>query len=248
MNGRHRCSGALLTAAAVLAANCFLPVPEPSETEITNELVEIGEAHSAEVRIRMGVGTLHLAGGAGGLLDAEFRYNIPAWKPEVSYRIDGGRGRLDVSQPSSVIGAALPGSVRYEWDLKLGAGLPIDLKIDIGVGKSELDLAGLELNSLRVDAGVGEGTIDLASLKRADLDVEIEAGIGRLLLKLPSAVGVTVEVEGGLGQVEVSGLAREGVRYVNEAWRTTGSGMRIDIEGGIGQVELLVEEGNDPPR
>jgi hypothetical protein len=184
------------------------------------------------------VGKLNLHPGSNRLLDATFRYNIPDWKPRVSYEVKAGLGRLTIEQPSSVVGAAWPSNVTYEWDLAFSDKVPLDMELDFGVGKTELDLTGLLVRRLEIDAGVGEGTIDLSGERDCDLDAEIEAGVGRLTVILPDEVGARVEVEGGIGKVHALGLVRDGDAYHNDAWGKSDHSLRLDIEGGIGEVEL----------
>ncbi|MBM3330243.1 hypothetical protein FJY68_00145 [candidate division WOR-3 bacterium] len=230
---------ALLSVVLVLTiAGCYVPSPKLTKTEIAQEKVGLAGAESVSVSVTLGVGKLKLAGGADSLLDARFEYNIPDWKPAVSYRVEDGRGRLLVEQPSRVVGAAWPGSVRYDWELKLNSGLPLELEVDMGVGKSEVDLKGLSLRRFSLDAGVGEGTIDLSGPRPSDLEATIQAGVGKLTLVLPSDVGVRVKAQAGLGHVNSDGLRADGDAWVNEAWGKTRTSVRVEVQGGIGEVEM----------
>ena len=226
-------------AVLVLAlAGCYVPSPKLRRTESSIEKVEIAGAESVSVSVTLGVGKLKLAGGADSLLDARFEYNIPDWKPAVSYKVEDGRGRLIVEQPSRVVGAAWPGSVRYDWDLKLNSGLPLELEVDMGVGKSEVDLKGLNLRRFSLEAGVGEGSVDLSGPRPSDLDATIKAGVGKLTLVLPADVGVRVKAQAGLGHVNANGLKADGDAWINEAWGKTKTSVRVEVQGGIGEVEM----------
>jgi hypothetical protein len=219
-------------------AGCYVPSPKLGKTETANEKVELAGAESVSVSVTLGVGKLKLAGGADSLLDARFEYNIPDWKPVVSYKVEDGRGRLIVEQPSRVVGAAWPGSVRYDWDMKLSSGVPMELEIDLGVGKSEVDLRGLNLRRFSLEAGVGEGSVDLSGPRPSDLDATIKAGVGKLTLLLPADVGVRVKAQAGLGHVNAGGLNADGDAWVNEAWGKTKTSVRVEVQGGIGEVEM----------
>ncbi len=227
------------SAVLVLAlAGCYVPSPKLGKTETSHEKVELAGAESVSVSVTLGVGKLKLAGGADDLLDARFEYNIPDWKPMVSYKVEDGRGRLIVEQPSRVVGATWPGNVRYDWELKLSSGVPMEIEVDLGVGKSEVDLKGLNLRHFSLEAGVGEGSVDLSGPRPSDLDATIKAGVGKLTLVLPADVGVRVKVRAGLGHVNAGGLKAEDDAWVNEAWGKTETSVRIVVEGGIGEVEL----------
>jgi predicted membrane protein len=108
----------------------------------------------------------------------------------------------------------------------------------MGVGKSEVDLRGINLRRFSLEAGVGEGSVDLSGPRPSDLDATIKAGVGRLTLILPADVGVRVKAQAGLGRVNAGKLKAEDDAWVNEAWGKTNTSVRVEVEGGIGEVEL----------
>jgi hypothetical protein len=214
---------------------CYVPAPKVRKTMSMDKKVEIGGAESTQVSIAVGIGKLNVAGGAEGLLDARFEYDIPDWKPEVTYEVKEDFGRLTIEQPSSVVGA--PSNVRYEWNLRLSDKVPLNLDVVMGTGKMDLDTRGINLRHLKVHAGVGEGRIDLSGTT-ADLTADVEAGIGKLKLLLPSDVGVRVEAEGGIGHVQAKGLTSDGEAWTNDAWGKSKVSIRVNVQGGIGEVEI----------
>jgi hypothetical protein len=230
-----------LMSIAVLAlalAGCYVPSPRVSRTTASAEKISLAGAESVSISVTLGVGKLKLTGGADSLLDANFEYNIPDWKPVVSYRVEEGRGRLIVEQPSRVVGATWPGNVKYDWSLKLSDSVPMELEISMGVGKSEVDLRGLNLRRFSLEAGVGEGSVDLSGPRPSDLYATIKAGVGKLTLVLPADVGVRVKAQAGLGHVDSDGLKADGDDWVNDAWGKTKTSVRVEVEGGIGEVDL----------
>jgi hypothetical protein len=229
---------ALSGAVVLVIAGCYVPSPKLGRTESLQQQVGLAGADSVSVSVIMGVGRLKLAGGGESLLDARFEYNIPDWKPVVTYNIEYGHGRLVIEQPSRVVGATWPGNVRYNWDLKLNSGVPLDLEVDMGVGKSEVSLAGLNLTHLSIEAGVGEGSVDLSGIRSANLEATIKAGVGRVKLVLPADIGVRVEAQAGLGHVDAGGLKLVDDAWVNGAWGRTEASLRVEVKGGIGEVEL----------
>ncbi len=228
----------LVAAAGLLAVACYVPSPKTGKSDKFEQSWPRAEAESLDVSVSLGVGTLSVSGGSEAAAEARVEYNIPDWKPVTSYEVKDGLGRLDLSQPSSVVGATWPGNVRYDWDVKLADSLPTRLEVEFGVGKAELDLRGVDIRRLEIDAGVGEGRIDVSGPRRAGLDIDVEAGVGKLVLVLPASLPVEVDVEGGIGDVEAPGFSRRDSKYVSGA----GDGPRItvDIEAGIGKIELLL--------
>ncbi|MCJ7680620.1 MAG: cell wall-active antibiotics response protein, partial [Candidatus Aminicenantes bacterium] len=121
---------------------------------------------------------------------------------------------------------------------ELNEHVPIDLHVDLGIGESRLDLAGLDLEGLNVDVGIGEVWIDLSGIVPRDIRVRIDGGIGSTTVYLPRDIGVRVEVDKGLGSVNADGFEREGNVYTNETFRESGRTIDVTIDAGIGSVDL----------
>jgi len=231
----------MLSAAALLAVMMGLLAAgcgEVSEEVHTDsEIVEMGGAESARVEINMGAGVLQIAGGAEDLLEADFTYSQESWKPEVNYAVSGSEGVLSIKQPS-VTGVVPSPELRYEWALRFNSEVPMEMKIEMGVGGGELELGDLNLSKLDLDVGVGGANIALDGDWEADLDVTISGGVGGLKLTLPSDVGVRVEAESGLGGVDALDFQKEGDVYTNDAYGSSNVTLNVRIEVGIGGVEL----------
>ena len=224
---------------------CYVPAPKTSNAVTVSDTVALGPVDSVDVSISIGVGKLSIAGGASHLLDASFRYNIPDWRPKVSYEVESGMGKLTVEQPPSVVGGAWPSNVTYDWTLGLSDSVPMNLSVDLGVGKAVIDVGGLKVRRLDVEAGVGEGVIDLSGTRPTDLEAKVSAGVGKLTVMLPGAVGVRATVEGAIGNVKTAGLHRDGDSFVNDAWGKSKTSIRLEIEGGVGEVELRLARDTD---
>ena len=205
------------------------------DLRMESESVELGGAESAHVELEIGVGELRVSGGAKKLLEADFLYNVASWRPEVRYEVDGRQGRLSIKQPHK---EGSLGNTRNEWNLALNNQIPMDLKIEAGVGKSNFDLGDLSLTRLDVQTGVGEATLDLIGDWKRNLDASIKGGIGQLTLRLPGRVGVHVEAQKGIGSIQVSGLKKEGDAYVNEAFQNSKVKLNFQIQAGIGEIRL----------
>ena len=113
-----------------------------------SQSVDLGDAKSVRVQIKMGAGDLQVTGGAEKLLEADFNYNVAKLKPVVKYT----DGTLVVWQPDGNGLSDLRGITDYrnEWGLRLNDQVPMDLSVDVGGGTSDLQLAGLSL--IRLDA------------------------------------------------------------------------------------------------
>jgi hypothetical protein len=228
-----------------------------------SETVELGGAASVRVEIDMGAGELDVAGGAAELLEADFTYNVAELKPEVDY----SGGTLSVRTPDVDTGIGSLWDLddyRYEWDLRINDDVPMDMRVRVGAGRSDLQLGSLSLTRLEVTHGAGEVVVDLSgssSLTRLDigggagavtvdltgnwqddLEATIEGGVGKRTLILPKDTGIRVKVETGVGGVDATGLTKVDEYYTNDAFGQSEVTLNIEVEGGVGGTELRVGE------
>lgn len=193
-----------------------------------------------KVHLKMGAGDLQAAGGTEKLMAADFTYGKPSMKPEVRYNAIHGEGDLSIEQPSEN-GAHIAGTKRYEWDIRLARDVPMDLSMQFGAGKAQLDLGSLDLNSVEIEMGVGDLTLDLRGQPKHDYTVRIRGGVGQATVRLSADTGVTAEVQGGIGSIEAPGLIRHGNHIENEALGKSKATIHLDVQGGIGAIKLLTD-------
>jgi hypothetical protein len=247
MNMRTRVPGLVIVLVMVVCAFACVIGDNVTTGDLRTESqsVGLGGAKSVRVQIKMGAGQLKVGSGvkaANGLLDAEFTYNVPRWKPEVHYTRNGDQGLLTVEQPS---GGGSHGNTRYEWDLHLANKVPTEMSVDMGAGKADLILGGLALTNLDVNLGAGETNVDLTGEWKNDFSGHIKGGVGKATLRLPRDVGVRVQARGGLGSIDAHDFRRDGDYYENDAYGKSPVTLRLDVEGGVGQIVL--ELGEAPP-
>ena len=229
----------LVLFAALLLAGCGSQA-RVGALRSESQSVELGDARSVRVEIEMGAGNLEVIGGAEKLLQADFTYNVVRLEPEVKYM----DGTLVVWQPDGKGLSDLRGITDYrnEWSLSLNDEVPMDLRVDVGGGTSDLQLAGLSLTRLNVTLGAGGSTIDLSGDRAGDLDVTINAGAGDITVRLPRDVGARVQVDAGVGTIQASGLAHDGNIYTNAAYGESEMTLQVDIDAGVGQINLEIAE------
>ncbi|HEV2287452.1 MAG TPA: toast rack family protein [Candidatus Acidoferrales bacterium] len=228
-------------AAVALAglSGCFIDsgsFAHTGELQTQNISVPPGAAKSVRAHLQMGAGELAISGGSSRLLDGTIEYNVPEWKPDMTYSVSDGEGSLRLAQPESSHSAM--GGVKYNWNLHFNNAIPLDLTIEMGAGDSNLNFSGMILRSLDVKMGAGESRIDFTGNWKQNLNATLQAGVGEAHLKLPREVGVRVSVQGGLGEVDAPDFKRDGSDYVNDAYGKSPVTLDIRIAGGIGEVHL----------
>jgi len=234
----------LLLLAALASAACVVDGVGPeSSSPPRHEFRAIDRDSSNHLRVKldMGVGDLQVSSGTEKLMAADFTYSVPSWKPEVHYHSAQGLGDLEIGQPGERSGDyhGHIGNHKYEWDIRLVRDIPTDLSVHFGAGNAQLDLGGLNLDSVDVEMGVGDLKMDLRGLPRHDYNVRIRGGVGQATVRLAADAGVVAEVEGGIGSIDAPGLLRQGNRFENEAYGKAKTTIHLEIHGGIGSVRLL---------
>jgi len=233
----------LAVPASLLAIALLAACVETGETRNESRAVDLDGATSAAVTIRMNAGELDIAGGASGMLDADFTYNVEDWEPDVEWDVTDSSGRLKISQSGSGSLSVLDiDDVENEWNLNLNDEIPTTLDVELGAGDSSLKLGSLALTELDVETGAGDTTIDLTGDWANDLDARIDAGAGRVKLIVPSGAGVRVKTDTGIVDVDNDGLTKDGNVYTNDAYGESDVTLTIAIEAGVGKVELEVAE------
>jgi len=226
-----------LAAACVVVACCGACFQgKVGDLKMESKSVELGGAKTVTVELKIGVGQLRVTGGAKKLLEADFLYNVAQWRPEVKYEVQGSHGLLVIRQPE--FGSNPMGNARNEWNLSLNKTVPMDLKIECGVGESNFELGGLSLTGLDVKTGVGETTLDLIGDWKRDLEANVKGGIGQVTLRLPDKIGVRVQAQKAIGSIEATGLRKENGSYVNDALGKSQATLNLHIQAGIGEIRL----------
>ena len=230
----------LLVVVTLFMGSCGAQGQQVGEMQRQSESVDLENAQSARVELRMGAVELNVSGGADALMEADFAYNVSEWEPEVSYDVSGETGELSVEQGSSDEGVRVGGDARNEWEVRFNDEVPTDLQVEMGAGESDLDLDSLTLTGLDLEMGAGQTTVDLTGDYGQDLEARLEGGVGEATVLLPSEVGVRARAEGGLGKINAEGLQREGDSYVNDAYGDSDVTLEVDVRGGVGQINLEV--------
>ena len=208
---------------------------EVGELQTESRSVELENADSVDVELDMSSGEMNIAGGADKLLNAEFRYNVAAWKPEIEYNVVGSQGKLIVRQ-SQVKGIVGP-NARNEWDLRLNEDVPMDLSIDMSSGNCNFNMDSALLKTLEIDSSSGNVDATLIGNQSLLKEINIDMSSGAASLELsgdfPSLSTMTIESSSGNVDADLNG------NY------SSLSSVDIDLSSGNAFVDLSGNWGSD---
>ncbi|MEL7234376.1 MAG: hypothetical protein AAGK74_07760, partial [Chloroflexota bacterium] len=114
-------------------------------------------------------------------------------------------------------------TTRPHWDVGLAPSLPLDLRVQGGVGDVELNLTGMHLRSLRLEGNIGRMNVTLPSAGPA-FETDVRGGAGPIALNIPERAATTVRVTGGVGGIALV-IAR-------------GAAAQMTVAGGVGKTLL----------
>ena len=194
-------------------------------------VIPLDGASDAGVRIRFGAGTLDThAAAPGNLVDGRFEGGV------LHRRL--GAGRVALEQDTRYGTPWLERS--SHWDVGLAAGVPLELRVDIGASRSLLDLRELRLRRLELQTGASETRIILPRAA-GSTTVDLSQGAAALTIEVPAGVAVRLRSRMGLGSVRVdeSRFPAAPGGYASPDFDSAANRVEINAEGGIGSVRLV---------
>jgi len=229
---------------ALIAAFIAFPLIPSGADLINGELraqsfsEPVGEAETATVVIdlRRYPTTISGVDGSGSLIEAE----IEAVE-DIDFRASGSDHKSITLDSSSGprISFGFQDFFRNfsnegNWTIQLDNMIPIDLSLDLGSGRTDLNFEDLLLTSLEIDSGSegfdallpatreayelivdgGSGAFDISIENEANIDARIDVGSGSMDLSLGDAVELRADIDGGSGSIRVDIAETNAVRVV----------------------------------
>ncbi len=118
-------------------------------------------------------------------------------------------------------------------DLELARGVPIDLDLEFGAVRADVDLGGLALTGLQLSTGASESIIDVSEPTTATMEIaRFEVGAAEFTARrLGNLNAQRIEIDAGVGSLTL---------WLDGTWRQDA---RVSIDLGLGALELRVPEG-----
>ena len=200
------------------------------------ETVEIhqplGDATRADVSIDPGVGTLQLeaASESANLIEG----TIHKSRNEDIQESISQEGDTAIYSLGTKIASwsALPGEFDDSrlWELGLTPGASLSLDAGMGVGNTELDLAGLDMEELSADMGVGRIQVVLPAT--GQFTAELSQGIGVIEIVVPEGMAVRIETDTALTAHRMpDDLVKQEELYTSPGYASAAN--RVDIDAGV---------------
>jgi hypothetical protein len=164
------------------------------------------------VFIKFGNGYLDL-GPADDKTAFEGEFYYKEYKPDVRYEVVGDEGRLDIRFSGDVREEddeskhidSIDKLYDNEMNLRFSPKIPLDLDMDFGVIKGNLDFSGLQIKNIDIEVGVSKAEVYFEKPNKITMEsFNIEGGVGKLHIeKLGNANIKEMFFEGGIGSYEL---------------------------------------------
>lgn len=213
--------GALLSLPAGLAAQNWRTVTMSRQRSGEEDL---------RVQVSYGAGRFKVRAADSGLLyRMQLRYDEDVFAPRADF--EGRRLHLGVENVGSSI--KLGKNQGGEMDLLLARDLPMDLDLEFGAVRADVDLGGISMTRLQLKTGASESTVDVSepngsAMRQATFEVGAADFTARHLGNLNAR---SIEVNAGVGEVKL---------WFTGNWRQDAS---VDLTMGLGSLELVFPEG-----
>jgi hypothetical protein len=226
----------LIAILALVTLSCSVTVNLPvtnlkvGPTEVDDiEVSRQDTSETTELVLSFGAGELALRPASmENLVQGRATYNVMEFKPEIitsGNRIEIKTGDLEIN--------GIPdfgGDYVNKWDLNLAEEVPMDLKINAGAYKSDLELGGLTLENLQITDGAADVRARFSRQNQTSMDtLRYETGASSVeLYGLANANFENMIFKGGAGSytLEFSGDLRQDAT--------------INIDAGVSNVVVIV--------
>lgn len=215
------------------AAAALVMMPAGAEAQSWRTVTmsrQLEEYDDLRVDVRYGAGIFSVRSTDEGLLyRMNLKYDEDRFEPVADFSGD----RLELGVETRRRGLDINTDEAGELRLELARGVPMDLDLEFGAVKADLDLGGLALTDLDLSTGASESAIDISELNPSQMETaSFEVGAADFTIRnLGNLNAATILVDAGVGSMK---LGLDG-RWQRDA--------RLGIDMGLGSLELRVPEG-----
>jgi hypothetical protein len=194
---------------ALLLTGCNFEDRLPVEMTPMNQRQQLGKEKSLSADVRMDIGSLEISGDKdrSSLYSLDLYYDKGSYQPEVKYdsALGSTEGNLRIRLEGTHKMGLRADQKNNKLSLIVNDAIPLDLKVNTGVGDSRLNLSGMTIARLDLHSGVGGARMSAYEPNPAECQsIRIKSGVGGT-----EAIGLgnlnfrDLEFEGGVGGADL---------------------------------------------
>jgi len=221
---------AIVAMMSMVSIAALLPPEAAAQLRTVSMSRQLEDEDEVRVQVQYGAGEFSVRSMDAGLLyRMSLEYDEDRYEPVAEYEDH----TLQVGIESIRNGFGRRNRDGGRLDLELARGVPMDLDLEFGAVRAEVDLGGLALTGLELSTGASESAIDVSEPSTASMEVaRFEVGAAEFeARRLGNLNAARIEVDAGVGSITL---------WLDGEWRQDA---RVGIDMGLGSLELRVPEG-----
>ena len=229
-----------LALAALLFASRALGLSDPQDKDKSRE---IGRTTEKEIKVTLSsaFGTVVIRKGESSkiLLAESASDKIDAQRMDINYAIRNRVGFMDLSLGEGEVeregkhtSFKLQSFDRGKWFLKFSDAIPISFDVELGVGRGDFNLTGLNVKDFNLSTGASDVSLAFDEENTGQIEnLSIESGVSKFDARnLGNANFRHLSFQGGMGS------------YTLDFGGTMRNEVDVDIEVGLGLVTIIIPE------
>jgi hypothetical protein len=191
--------------------------------------VPLGTLTEAQIKVNFGGGELVVGPAeSGSLISGQFAGGAVAR--------DRGNGRFEIEPFTG--SWPLWWTRPIMWRLGLTDAIPVDLRLDTGANRSQIDLSALMVRRLELHTGMSETRVCLPG--SGSTYVRAEAGLASLEIEVPPGVSARIHSKVGLGSTNVdeTRFPRTADGWASPDYESATNRAELELSGGLGTIKV----------
>lgn len=226
-------AGLALVIAIMFGALMLMDAVNASTTPISQAMPESGEA---TIVLKPVIGALHLRSGSpgGDLISG----TVPDGRnSQIRSEYDAADSTLTLEHTGNMV-MLTPGS-SSGWDLALSPDLPLNLETEMALGRADIDLTGLQVESFRLELPMGTAWI---ILPEDSFEGDVDLPMGTLTVVVPEGVGFRLVKDGGLAIVDVpDDYVQNDDSYTSAGFSSAGVQVELRVDTGMAVIRVVTQ-------
>jgi len=196
------------------------------------------DVKSLNVEMDFGLGELWIGATSKGLFSGDFEYRSN--RPKCEYEVVGEEGRIKVrSKDWRGFNIFRKRNFKNDARIFIADFLPLDLNLDIGAARVDLDMTDHMLKKLTLDTGAAEIDIKLGC-RSPKVKIDIDSGASKLTISVPPEMALEIDSDAALSSTNFKkiGLTKEHGVYRSDNFDSAECTAVINIDSGVSEIDI----------
>lgn len=237
--------GALIVAGIFVYDVAVSTNPVLNRSEITSRTVTESalsatlseNAKRAFITVETGAVDFSVDGGTDKLFDGNLSSNVS--KADITSSTTNDSATATISTPNIRDFWVGMTNLKNQLTLALTRAVPLDLTVNTGASKLNLDLSENQISNLTVKAGASSIFARLGDKTVDNANVNIDAGASSIEIQVPKSYAVSVKSDSGLSSHDLQGFTRSENTWTTTENESNAKKIQINIKSGVSSIRVV---------